>query len=326
MTKSISILIAGSLSLQAMAQNTFPATGSVGIGTTAPAHALDVRGNIYTNGSVLVDGGDVILTRTTHPYGYVVRPNTAGYKNLGFCTEGGGFLDNMSFSSALSAFSGKLGIGVTPQMRLDIATTAPNDGMRISTSNGFTLWHGNSLGPGSWNSITNNGDAGIIYGTGSQPAGSNATFGFVIAPWHGGMTGIRIDKEGNVGIATNDTKGYRFAVNGDAMFTKVKVKVYNTWPDYVFAPGYQLPSLAEVEKYILTYQHLPGIPAANEIEKEGLDIGDTQAALLKKIEELTLYIVQQQKDIEALKTTNKMLTELSNEVKAIKKTLTNKNN
>lgn len=60
------------------------------------------------------------------------------------------------------------------------------------------------------------------------------------------------------------------------------------WPDYVFSKQYQLPSLTEVENYINQNSHLPGIPAAAEVEKKGLDVASNQAALLKKIEELTL--------------------------------------
>ena len=103
---------------------------------------------------------------------------------------------------------------------------------------------------------------------------------------------------GSVGIGTLDTKGYKLAVNGDAIFTRVKVKAYANWPDYVFKPGYNLPSLREVEQFILNNQHLPGIPSASQIEKEGLDIGNNQSLLLKKIEELTLYIIDQNKKME----------------------------
>jgi hypothetical protein len=321
----IIIFLAEMTGTAALAQNTFPASGSVGIGTASPAHALDVRGNIYSNGSVIVDGGDLILKRTSHQYGFVARPNIAGYKNLGFCIEGGAELENVWFNSVLNTFTGKLGVGMFPQYKFDITTTGANDGMRINTSSGFTLWHGNSLGTGSWNSITKSGDAGIVYGTGSQPFGSNANFGFVIAPWHSGMTGLRIDKDGNVGVATNDTKGYRFAVNGDAMFTKIKVKQYGNWPDYVFQNDYKLPSLAEVEEYINRHKHLPGMPSATDINNDGLDVWEGQAALLRKIEELTLYMIQQQKEIELLKTENKAIVALQDEISKIKKYLDIKN-
>src|SRR5690349_7081500 len=64
---------------------------------------------------------------------------------------------------------------------------------------------------------------------------------------------------------------------------------------------YQLTSLTEVEDFIKQNNHLPGIPSAAEVEKRGLDVGDNQAALLKKIEELTLYTIQQDKELKTLK-------------------------
>jgi hypothetical protein len=109
---------------------------------------------------------------------------------------------------------------------------------------------------------------------------------------------IAIHPNGNVGIGTNDTKGYRFAVNGDAIFTKIKVKQYSTWPDYVFEKDYNLPSLAEVEKYIQQNKHLPEVQSSAQVEKDGLDLGDNQTVLLKKIEELTLYLIEQNKKLE----------------------------
>jgi hypothetical protein len=85
--------------------------GNVGIGTSSPGHALDVRGNIYTSNSVIVDGGDLILNRTSNPYGFVLRPNVSGFKNLGFAVQGGGNLDLFHVVSNMSVFTGNVGIG-----------------------------------------------------------------------------------------------------------------------------------------------------------------------------------------------------------------------
>jgi hypothetical protein len=110
-----------------------------------------------------------------------------------------------------------------------------------------------------------------------------------------GVPRLTITGGGNVGIGTEDTKGYKFAVNGDAMFTKIKVKVYSSWPDYVFHPDYQLPSLHEIEKYIRANGHLSDIPSAAEVEKDGLDLGEMNRKLLQKVEELTLYLIEEHK-------------------------------
>jgi hypothetical protein len=105
---------------------------------------------------------------------------------------------------------------------------------------------------------------------------------------------------GNVAIGTIDPQGYKLAVNGSAIFTSVKVKLFNTWADYVFKKEYNLIPLSDVEAFIQQNKHLPGVPAAAQVEKEGLDLGETQVTLLKKIEELTLYIIEQNKRIEKL--------------------------
>ncbi len=97
---------------------------------------------------------------------------------------------------------------------------------------------------------------------------------------------------------------YALAVNGRALFTKAEVKLFNTWPDYVFDDKYVLPSIPELEKYIEANKHLPGVVPAAEAEKNGIDIAVTQASLLQKIEELTLYIIEQHKKIEALQKQN----------------------
>ena len=91
---------------------------------------------------------------------------------------------------------------------------------------------------------------------------------------------------------------YSLAVNGNAIFNKAVIKVYGNWSDYVFNEDYKLMPLDALEKYIKANHHLPEIPSAKEVEKDGIDIGTNQALLLKKIEELTLIIIDLNKKIE----------------------------
>lgn len=112
---------------------------------------------------------------------------------------------------------------------------------------------------------------------------------------------LYIHNNGNVGIGTDNPQGYKLAVNGSAIFTSAKVKLFANWPDYVFDYSYSLRPLSEVEQYIRQHHHLPEVPSAAEVKEQGLDLGANQAILLKKIEELTLYVIAQQKEIEALK-------------------------
>jgi hypothetical protein len=114
------------------------------------------------------------------------------------------------------------------------------------------------------------------------------------------------DSLDNVGIGTSNTQGYKLAVNGTAIFTKVKIKTAGTWPDYVFKKEYHLPDLQALERYISQHKHLPGIESESDVQRDGIDIGDHQAALLKKIEELTLYLIEENK---RLTDQNKQLAE-----------------
>ncbi|MEA2041860.1 MAG: hypothetical protein U9N85_04830 [Bacteroidota bacterium] len=78
------------------------------------------------------------------------------------------------------------------------------------------------------------------------------------------------------------------------------VQTSNPWADYVFDKEYKLMSLYKLEKFIENNKHLPGIPTAKEIEEKGLNLADTDAAQMVKIEELTLYIIEQNKRIDKL--------------------------
>lgn len=101
---------------------------------------------------------------------------------------------------------------------------------------------------------------------------------------------------------------YKLAVGGNIIAEKVRVKLQSSgWPDYVFDKKYKLPSLREIELFIQQHQHLPGVPSAAEVEKEGIDLGDNQAVLLKKIEELTLHLIELSKKVDQLSEENKVM-------------------
>lgn len=102
---------------------------------------------------------------------------------------------------------------------------------------------------------------------------------------------------GFVGIGTTDPKA-TLSVNGDLYARKVRVAPED-WPDFVFESTYELPSLQELEQFITLHKHLPGIPSAKEVVEQGLDLGQNQAKLLQKIEEMTLYLIEQNKKFTA---------------------------
>lgn len=101
-----------------------------------------------------------------------------------------------------------------------------------------------------------------------------------------------------VGIGyTPPTEGkYRLYVMGGIKSEEVIVELSSNWPDYVFEPGYKLQTLFEVESYIKINNHLPDTPSATFVEKEGINLGEMDAILLKKIEELTLYVIELKKE------------------------------
>jgi hypothetical protein len=96
---------------------------------------------------------------------------------------------------------------------------------------------------------------------------------------------------GSVCIGTTNLAGYRLAVNGAAIATSMKVKIYDNWPDFVFLKDYRLPTLKDVKTFVDKNQHLPDMPSADEVHANGLDLGEMNRLLLKKVEELTLYLI-----------------------------------
>ncbi len=107
--------------------------------------------------------------------------------------------------------------------------------------------------------------------------------------------------KGNVSIGTTNAQGYQLAVAGKVAAEEVKVALQANWPDYIFKESYQLPTLQNVENHIKEKGHLPNIPSALEVEKNGVFLGEMNRLLLEKIEELTLYTISQEKEIQNLK-------------------------
>lgn len=124
-----------------------------------------------------------------------------------------------------------------------------------------------------------------------------------------------IKGNGNVGIGTTNPGTNRLAVEGTIAGRRVKVTQATTWPDYVFEQDYALPSLQSIEAFIRENKHLPEVPSAKQITADGQDLGDMNTVLLKKVEELRLYLISMQKEIAEVKATN---TALVDELKTIK--------
>ncbi|MBP6511395.1 MAG: hypothetical protein KA347_01865, partial [Bacteroidia bacterium] len=123
---------------------------------------------------------------------------------------------------------------------------------------------------------------------------------------NGFTTDLVIDGDGKVGIGVVPTAGslYRLFVEDGIVTRDVLVTAVPTFPDFVFEKEYDLMSIYELEKFINSNKHLPDIPSKNEVEQaQGFEIGEMQVNLLKKVEELTLYIISLQKQVDELKGT-----------------------
>jgi hypothetical protein len=314
-------------SLTVKAQNTFPSSGSVGIGTTNPQQKLVVSNND-------AEGLEVYLQQ---PVG------TVGLQSYNRSINA---YSKMQFDASQFSFMyGNMDIGTTtPEVKLQVVGESRFNGAGwfSRSSNGTlsdALYLGQLLGhdapcvqistsdDGGWNRakwLSNRWGHALTFQR-QSPTGIKNMFELGGGEGDGHCLSIFSDEgttqkisfssegnswiQGNVGIGTTNPQGYKLAVNGDAIFTKVKVKEYGSWADYVFEPNYKLPSLKEVEQFIKQHKHLPEVPSAGEVEKNGLDLGDNQAVLLKKIEELILYAIESDKKNKKLEEKNQQLEE-----------------
>ncbi|PKP47552.1 MAG: hypothetical protein CVT95_05545 [Bacteroidetes bacterium HGW-Bacteroidetes-12] len=115
-------------------------------------------------------------------------------------------------------------------------------------------------------------------------------------------------------IGTTKTNGSMLAVAGKISAEEVEISFSSTWPDFVFSTSYELNTLAQVEEYITKHSHLPNVPSAEDVAKNGINIAEMDAILLQKIEELTLYTIAQQKQLDEQQ---KLIEEQSKLVEAL---------
>jgi len=138
--------------------------------------------------------------------------------------------------------------------------------------------------------IIHDGTSGVISTTTVNGLTGSSPLKFATA----GLTRLTIFENGYVGINVTGTPSAELTVNGKIHAKEVKVNVTaGQVPDYLFLPAYRLRPLSEVSQYISTNGHLPDVPSAGEFERDGLNAGEMNMLLLKKIEELTLYVIEQ---------------------------------
>ena len=165
---------------------------------------------------------------------------------------------------------------VRPAFKRNAVIGLPTDAT-YSTIMGVRGWIDDTGGPA--HELAFMQTKGIHYRTGTNTAG-----------WSAWRRVLVENVQGNVGIGT-DTPSERLSVNGNIRAKEIKVEATN-WPDYVFHENYRLTPLPQIKNYIKTNGHLPEIPSAKEVDDNGVLLGEMNKLLLKKIEELTLHVIQ----------------------------------
>jgi len=204
---------------------------------------------------------------------------------------------------------------IDPNGNVGIGTTSPNYKLEVMGSTRFQgdVWASDKLTfqDNARFTVTNSDVATLNVANFSMPHYGIAapTTGGAADLWMAGNNGIRMFTAGNpvpkfnilangkVGIGTT-TPDELLTVKGIIHAQEVKIDMNGALvPDYVFDSNYKLMPLSEVEQFVNTNKHLPSIPSATEVQTNGMNMGDMQNKLLQKIEELTLYMIEQQKTI-----------------------------
>lgn len=305
---------------------TLTSNGKVGIGTTDPSVKFQVNGasNLF---------GDVTSTATTMVFNnnseqnatiWLTKP-TSGPSSIGhyyikafdwwgaylhFQGAGDGGDERLNVT-----FDGKVGIGVTnPSAQLDILdeqVLGPNANdarllARISGKTSNTLmnnvWLRRDSNGSNW--LTTRLHDGISVDASYLNPGTDTKTWWERDPYHniqswGSSNQIYMTlKSGKLGIGTEDTGTHKLAVEGTIGAREIKVEA-SGWSDFVFENDYELPTLEEVESFITENKHLPEIPSEAEVAENGINLGEMDAKLLQKIEELTLYVIELNKQNQA---------------------------
>jgi hypothetical protein len=284
------------------------ANGYVGIGTVSPDALLAVNGTMRSAawqpyGS---DAGDFYVdvepgTRTLR-----TRNWNTGQPNVAATGIHTGFIHTEGF----------VGIGTTqPSSALDIASQSYGNAPFLILRNTNSTPSG-AFGSGVVFLNTVPGSQGFVI----QQRHTSPTYlsvANISAPY---TEYLAINQNGNVGIGTT-TQTHKLEVNG-AIRAKEIIVESSGWSDFVFAPSHQLLALQDVEEYVRQHRRLPGIPSEQEVRKTGINVGEMQAKLLEKIEEITLHQIEQEKSIQNLTREN---DSLRREVESLRMQLSQRN-
>jgi hypothetical protein len=262
----------------------FKANGNVGIGTQPPAWKLDVNGPIATRGQAIMDVGT----------------NEIG---IGDISSSDGFKDKLHFYTRDQKRmtvdeNGNLGVGIaTPWQRLHVYGAKGNSGTGIVRIDGADANASLRIGIDT--------DYAWIQSHGSRPLYINDF----------GNNTILNASHGNVGIGTKNPDA-KLSVKGVVHAEEVRVDLTVQGPDYVFEDGYPLTPLSDLENFIRQNKHLPEVPSAKEMETNGINVSEMNMLLLKKVEELTLHLIELKKENDATRCENAELRTAIEQIKS----------
>ena len=315
-------------------QLTIDNTGNVGIGTLSPTHKLHVE----TSGTSSVMKVIKPWTGTGTTEFNLMEVNnlyTFGYGTAISASGGKTGVKGMAFNGDQIGYGvygyASGGTGTTYGVYGTASGANTVIGVYGTATSGTTQWAGYFVGRGYFSDdvgigtstpstrlqVTGGTDAELASGgfvTIGTPTAANIVMdnNEIMARDNGAATTLHLNYEGgNINMcysggavmigASVPATGYLLSVDGKVMCEELKVQMSESWPDYVFADDYQLPSLYELEASIKQNNHLPGIPSAEQVAAEGIEVGEMQRQMMEKIEELTLYVIELQKQIDTLK-------------------------
>ena len=295
------------------AQNTFPSSGTVNLGTSTAtgSQGIIIIGKNDARIKLIADDNNV--GEYYNPF--ISFSQDVGLVNsvIGNVGNAGKDPQNVTYSSTKqnaffigtkTAYPLQLGTNQTVRFtvasngNVGIGTTAPtaqlevNNEIFVKASN--QSWQ-NDTGKGIYMRFSSSGSQNATYFQSYDRSSSTAyPLNFYASNYDFGGGAVSIG-------TTTVPSGYKLAVAGKAIMEEIKVELNTNWPDYVFSDDYQLTSLSQLETYVEENKHLPGIPSQKEVQEEGILLGEMQGKLLEKIEELTLYMIELKNENEALK-------------------------
>lgn len=291
---------------------TSPTSTKIGIGTTAPAYNLDVNGTTRTTKMLITQPNATTNWNTLWQSGFYEGHNASNAPGIEEWYWG--IHMGHSYNNSNYRHGGQIAVSFNePRMYFrSVDVSGKGEWKEVMTKDEPVLEH--------ISQITLNPNDNFSY---DQKEWGNYAIGWSMDSWEpDGPTGwisawggikfftgtsarmvVAINRFGNVGIGT-DAPGVKLDVIGTIRAHEVKVCL-NQGCDYVFAPDYDLMSLPELEQFVNTNRHLPEVAPAAEMEQDGIDLSEMNALLLKKIEELTLHVIDLNKRIETLENGNK---------------------